>query len=142
MDLLHHLIYQSEAVAPLTEAELGRLLEQCYYHNQLTHITGILLFDGSRFLQVLEGPPPAVAAVFGRIRTDCRHTAVQVLADGPVTHRQFAGWAIGLVDEVRTSSTLACRDLPGLHTVTDAALWLLIREFQANTRRARRLVAP
>ncbi|GAB2779677.1 hypothetical protein HNQ93_001464 [Hymenobacter luteus] len=141
MNLLHHLIYQSEVVAPLSEAELGRLLEQCRHHNQAASITGILLFDGSRFLQVLEGPPKAVADVFSRIHADCRHTAVQVLADGPIAHRQFAGWAIGLVNDVREPAALGYRDLPGLHTVTDAALWLLIREFQANTLRARRFVA-
>lgn len=139
MSLLHHLIYQSEAVAPLSNAEMERLLEQCRYHNQLTHITGILLYDGSRFLQVLEGSPKAVAAVFSRIRTDCRHTAVQVLADGPVTHRQFAGWSIGLVNDVREPGAVQCNDLPSLHTVTDAALWLLIREFQAYTVGSRQL---
>lgn len=135
MSFLHHIIYQSSVVAPLLAPELGRLLEQARFHNRLADITGVLLYDGSRFLQVLEGPPVAVAAVFARIRVDCRHTAVEVLADGPITHRQFASWSMGLVEDVRQpagAAGAAGAAMPCLHTVTDAALWLLIREFQAS----------
>ncbi|MBX0290324.1 BLUF domain-containing protein [Hymenobacter sp. HSC-4F20] len=132
MSLLHHIIYQSNVVAPLSAAELGRLLEQCCFHNRLSSITGVLLYDGSRFLQVLEGPAAAVAAVFARIQVDCRHTAVEVLADGPMAHRQFANWSMGLVNDVWQPVEPSGPAMSCLHTVTDAALWLLIREFQVS----------
>ncbi|RPD44882.1 BLUF domain-containing protein [Hymenobacter sediminis] len=138
MDPLHHLIYQSSAVTPLASPELGRLLEQSRRNNQLAGITGVLLYDGSRFMQVLEGPEEAVHAIFSRIEVDCRHTGVQVLADGPSTHRQFPGWSMGLVDDVRQPGSSFGENMACLRTLTDAALWLLIREFQTSAVRPSR----
>ncbi|WP_262920579.1 BLUF domain-containing protein [Hymenobacter sp. 5516J-16] len=136
MSLLHHLIYQSNVVARLSASELGRLLEQCRSHNQQADITGVLLHDGNRFLGVLEGTPAAIAAVFNRIEADCRHTGVQVLADGPISHRQFACWTMGLVDDVsQPGGGVGDEAIPCMHTVTDAALWLLLREFQVGAGR-------
>ncbi|GGG40867.1 hypothetical protein GCM10011378_16430 [Hymenobacter glacieicola] len=119
-------------MARLSAPELGRLLEQCRFHNQQVNITGVLLHDGSRFLGVLEGAPEAVAAVFSRIEADCRHTGVQVLADGPISHRQFACWTMGLVDDVSQPGGVGGEAIPCMHTVTDAGLWLLLREFQVG----------
>lgn len=138
MDPLHHLIYQSSAVTPLNSPELGRLLEQSRHNNQLANITGVLLYDGSRFMQVLEGAEAAVHTIFGRIKVDCRHTGVQVLADGPIAHRQFPGWSMGLVDDVRQPGSSPGENMACLRTLTDAALWLLIREFQASAARSSR----
>lgn len=138
MNPLHHLIYQSSAVTPLAAPELGRLLEQSHRNNQQLAITGVLLYDGSRFMQVLEGPKEAVHTIFGRIQVDCRHTGVQVLADGPIAHRQFPEWSMGLVDDVRQPGSSPGESMACLRTLTDAALWLLIREFQASAVRPSR----
>ena len=53
---LHHLIYESQATQPFTEAELAKLLHQAREHNEANGLSGILLYahDG-RFVQVLEG---------------------------------------------------------------------------------------
>ncbi|MCA8830903.1 BLUF domain-containing protein [Hymenobacter pini] len=145
MPALHHLIYQSKAVTPLSSAELKRLLNQSRRHNEAADITGMLLYDGSRFLQVLEGPSEAVSAVFARIRQDCRHTEVLVLADGPVAQRQFERWQMGLVTFIDCPN-VAFDDLqPTMLTITDAALCMLLSDFQryANHMRHNQLaVAP
>lgn len=62
--------------------------------NSREDLSGLLLFDGKRFLQVLEGPESAVAAAFARIQADPRHIAVVVLRDRQVDHRSFGGWAM------------------------------------------------
>jgi hypothetical protein len=60
-------------------------------------ITGVLLFGGGHFLQVLEGPPEVVDALVGRIAADPRHTDFEVLLRRPVSSRQFAHWGMVLV---------------------------------------------
>ncbi len=48
--------YVSEASRSLTEERLQRLVAEAVQFNESVDVTGALLFDGSRFLQYLEGP--------------------------------------------------------------------------------------
>ena len=42
---------------------------------------GCLLFDGQRFCQLIEGPEPAVSALWARIADDARHREAMTLLD-------------------------------------------------------------
>ncbi|AHJ97012.1 BLUF domain-containing protein [Hymenobacter swuensis] len=141
MDSLHHIIYQSTAVMALSGPELERLLNQSRVHNQLAGVSGMLLYDGNRFLQVLEGPEVAVTHIFSRIVPDCRHTDVQVLANGPLAQRQFSAWSMGLVNYGICSKADFEDPLPAMLSVTDAALWMLLHDFQLNASRMQRYMA-
>jgi Sensors of blue-light using FAD len=132
MSALHHLIYQSTAVTPFSAAELERLLNQSRPHNTAAGITGILLYDGSRFMQVLEGSPEAVAATFGRIRNDCRHTEVQVLADGPIGRRQFEDWLMSFITYIEYPEIGFGDSSPVALPLSDASLCMLLHDFQRN----------
>lgn len=92
---LHHLVYQSRATAPLTEAELARLLAQSRAHNAANGLTGILYYSRGNIVQLLEGSKAHVHAVFGRIARDPRHTSIVTLADGPTSQRLFDQWSMG-----------------------------------------------
>jgi hypothetical protein len=61
-------------------------------NNGAVHVTGLLLFNGKRFLQLLEGPKAAVATVYGRILRDDRHYAVVKLSEREIDEREFGGW--------------------------------------------------
>lgn len=52
-------------------------------------VTGLLIFDGQRFCQQLEGPQKAVLKLIERIRNDVRHVNVEVLHHGPLAARRF-----------------------------------------------------
>lgn len=62
--------------------------------NTREDLSGLLLHDGVRFLQVIEGPEDAVAAAFKRISADPRHFALVVLRDRTIDSRSFGGWAM------------------------------------------------
>lgn len=62
--------------------------------NSREDLSGLLLYDGVRFLQVIEGPESAVAAAFDRISADPRHDALVILRDCTVNYRSFGGWAM------------------------------------------------
>ncbi|WP_426492470.1 BLUF domain-containing protein [Hymenobacter sp. 102] len=132
MSVLHHLIYQSTAVTPFSAAELERLLSQSRPHNAAAGITGILLYDGNRFMQVLEGAPEAVEATFGRIRNDCRHTEVQVLANGPIGQRQFGEWLMSFITYIKCPEIGFGDSPPVALTLSDASLCMLLHDFQRN----------
>ncbi|MGY2134952.1 BLUF domain-containing protein [Hymenobacter sp. HD11105] len=93
--MLYSLIYTSRAVRPLDEQSLQTLLAQARHHNASQHLTGVLLYAGGRFLQVLEGPRTEVEALFARIQRDPRHVHVRLVGRGVVRRREFPQWGMG-----------------------------------------------
>ena len=82
----------STAIADLEEAALLQLLKQARGFNEQAGITGVLMYGGGRFLQVLEGCPAAVRCLYARIEGDPRHGRLEKLADGLLPQREFKGW--------------------------------------------------
>jgi hypothetical protein len=93
---LYHLIYESRATQPFTDADLLSLLETSRHYNARHDLTGLLLYapDG-RFLQVLEGHQAEVLALYQHISLDTRHTACVLLLSGPLAKRRFGEWRMG-----------------------------------------------
>jgi len=76
------------------ESDLDRILLASRRNNSRDDITGMLLFNGKRFLQALEGPDELVTATYDRIKLDPRHRAPVLLSSKPITERQFGAWAM------------------------------------------------
>lgn len=115
---LFQLVYTSTATRAMTDADLQELLAQARSNNEELDITGLLLYANGQFLQVLEGPEPAVRRLFDTIRNDPRHTSVETLLTTDTTERTFPDWKMGLdrpvpvSDEGTFSSFLKTGDLP------------------------------
>ncbi len=88
------LCYISVAEQSVDENELFSILESSCKNNAADNITGMLLFHGGQFLQVLEGPKSAVEACFARIRNDDRHLSVAKLLDEDLPARSFGQWSM------------------------------------------------
>lgn len=84
--------YRSEAASLPSPVELQRLVEKSRVRNRSVGVTGMLLCDGGRFLQTLEGPPEALDQVWSSIRQDSRHRSIDVLSQHIVPQRLFSGW--------------------------------------------------
>lgn len=92
---IHSLIYTSRAVEPFTTDELDALLIDTRAKNQKRGITGMLVYLGDAFMQVLEGGKGDVQHVFyNKISKDRRHTQVDVISEGPLSERKFADWTM------------------------------------------------
>jgi hypothetical protein len=87
------LIYLSDFVAD--EAALGDILASAVRHNTAAGITGMLLYAGGNFLQVLEGEADAVHATYRRIAQDRRHKNLNLLVEEEIGERQFDRWSMG-----------------------------------------------
>lgn len=88
----YSIVYVSTATGNLSEAALLRLLRRARCANQQAGITGVLMYGGGQFMQVLEGCPAAVRRLYARIEADPCHSRLEKLADGPLPRREFAGW--------------------------------------------------
>lgn len=89
--------YASEAVPDLPEDRLAALVEDAARFNRDAGITGILLFDGERFLQYIEGPEDALGVAYGRILGASSHREIVELARGRVGRRMFPYWSMRLL---------------------------------------------
>ncbi|MGE8215599.1 Blue light- and temperature-regulated antirepressor YcgF [compost metagenome] len=91
---LRAIAYISEASAGLSSSTLDALVEDAARFNSLAGVTGVLLFDGGRFLQYFEGPEDGVAAVHERILQARSHAAIIELNRGRVPRRYFPYWGM------------------------------------------------
>lgn len=90
MNRLHQLTYSSKRVDGLTDSEIvDDIVLPSLSRNRANDITGCLWFDRERFVQILEGDPNRIHALFDVIRTDDRHHGVEVLASHPIDRRSF-----------------------------------------------------
>lgn len=96
LDLLQ-ILYIS-TVSPTEAVDLQSILAVARRNNQAEGITGLLMFNGKRFLQVLEGPAASVEQTFARIQRDARHRAHVVLSRKAVDRREFGDWSMAFRD--------------------------------------------
>lgn len=86
------LIYVSTSVKLLNDEELLDILKVSRENNSSRDVTGLLLYKGGNFMQVLEGPDEVVEALYEKIKTDLRHKDVNVLSREQISNRQFPAW--------------------------------------------------
>src|SRR3982751_4557346 len=106
MSDLINLIYASSATRLMSEQDLVDILKKSHENNGLLGITGMLLYRGGNFLQVLEGEEKLVDERFKVIMEDPRHHQVTLLLKRPVPKRQFEQWEMGFtnIDKIDTST--------------------------------------
>jgi hypothetical protein len=89
------LCYASTATCEMPREELLSLLTYARKRNADNGVTGLLLFQGGHFLQVLEGDPQPVRTTFKRICGDTRHSQIALLFEELVSERQYPDWSMG-----------------------------------------------
>ncbi len=86
--------YTSSAARTFSKDELLALLERSRLRNAERGITGVLLHGDGTFMQIIEGPPPAVETLFAKIARDSRHRGVMRLLQRRERERQFGDWSM------------------------------------------------
>lgn len=92
-----HLIYGSSTSYTMGNDELLHILTKARLKNRQLGITGMLLYKGGNFLQVLEGEEDVVVPLFETIKKDPRHYNVELIAQREMKERAFAEWEMGFV---------------------------------------------
>lgn len=75
---MQRLIYTSIARRQMSQRDIDRILMTSRLYNEISGITGLLVYHEKRFLQVLEGPIVELDKVYDRIRRDYRGTRIAV----------------------------------------------------------------
>ncbi len=90
--IMYRLIYISTASDALTAADIDDIVETAIRNNEPRNITGVLVYNGLNFLQVLEGTRADVENIYNRILLDTRHVSVTTVLTETAEIRIFSGW--------------------------------------------------
>lgn len=79
-------------------ADVEDVLASARRHNRERGVTGVLLFSGGHFAQLLEGPAQALRVTMAAVEADARHEAVTRLVEGPIAQRRCGDWSMALFE--------------------------------------------
>lgn len=92
-------VYVSEAGPKVADSgsglpseKLEQLVDDAARFNRDAGVTGVLLFDGARFLQYLEGPEDGLAVAYSRVLESRSHGGIVELQRGRVGQRRLPFW--------------------------------------------------
>lgn len=91
------LIYVSRATPGLGADDLDRIHHSAVNLNALDGITGLLVYNGTHFLQIVEGASDAIDDLLERLRRDPRHCDVAVVSESMVEDISFPDWSMSLI---------------------------------------------
>lgn len=91
------LTYTSHASLDLTASDLEDIHRTARENNALEGITGLLVFNGTHFLQFIEGDADAIDSLVERLRRDSRHNGLEIHEEGTPAERSFPSWSMELV---------------------------------------------
>jgi methanogenic corrinoid protein MtbC1 len=87
----------------------------------------MLVHEGDRFFQWLEGPPEALETLWTSIRQDDRHEEVEILGEGVTPARLFSGWDLRFLERTRSDATAAVAEPRAVEPTTEVDPALLAR---------------
>jgi Sensors of blue-light using FAD len=89
-------VYTSLVTEPLDRSQLVALRQRAIDLNAIDGITGVLLYDGRRFVQFIEGSDLAIDDLLRRLAEDPRHYHMQVEERVAAERRLFPQWGMML----------------------------------------------
>lgn len=125
MEQLKVLTYTSWARPGITAAEVDAILDAARVNNPLDGLTGVLIFNGAAFVQIVEGSAAGVDSLARRLQSDPRHFNMSIRDERPIDGRTFPDWSMAFLhlDDGRFEGEEAVsraleRDLPqGLRNI-------------------------
>ncbi|WP_108398700.1 BLUF domain-containing protein [Devosia submarina] len=76
------------------ESEITDIVDQSRLKNAELEVTGVLVFDGTHFAQLVEGPETNVRALRAAIESDARHQDIKTVLDSAATERRLPNWSL------------------------------------------------
>lgn len=86
--------YTSNASPGLSLASVQDFVRKAAAFNMQAGVTGVLLFDGERFFQYIEGPEDGLSVAFARVIHSEAHTDITELGRARTGGRHFPYWSM------------------------------------------------
>jgi uncharacterized membrane protein (DUF373 family) len=103
--------YISIPTRPVSTDALMDILNTSRRNNASIGVSGMLLFTGSEFIQILEGDEKVIEELLNTIKKDPRHKDFRIIEKKKITTREYAEWTMGF----KRVDKEDLRDIPGLN---------------------------
>jgi uncharacterized membrane protein (DUF373 family) len=110
--------YISTPTRPMTTDDLMDILNNARLNNVCMGVSGMLLYTGTEFIQILEGEEKIIDELLDMIKKDPRHRNFRIIEKKKITTREYAEWTMGF----KRIDKEDLRDVPGLNKFFDADL--------------------
>ena len=110
--------YISTPMRPMSTEDLMQILNSARLNNIQLGVSGMLLFTGSEFIQILEGEEKVIEELLATIKQDPRHRDFRIIEKKKITAREYADWTMGFKRVDKDD----LRDTPGLNKIFDTDL--------------------
>lgn len=94
---LRAIAYASDAIPWLSADHVDGLARSAARFNFEAGVTGVILYDGRRFLQYIEGPEDSINVVHSRILAARSHRELVELGRGRISARVMPYWSMRLL---------------------------------------------
>lgn len=91
---IFRLTYLSSPVKPFTNADFDDIEHKSVEANNARDVTGLLIVNGDRILQILEGREENVRDLFTKIEADERHTITKIVSAIEDEERLLLTWSM------------------------------------------------
>jgi hypothetical protein len=91
---LQAIAYVSSASPNLSPQRLEGIVGDAIAYNEMAGVTGVLLYDGQRFLQYIEGAEDAIVPIYARIVSATSHHELVELGRSKGELRLFPQWSM------------------------------------------------
>lgn len=90
---MYTICYVSSAKPDLSKEQLESLFSATQQYNISEDISGILLYESGKFLQVLEGPKELLTSLYTKIEEDDRHENIFLILKSNTRKRVFEDYS-------------------------------------------------
>ena len=91
---IFRLTYLSNPVKPFTDADFDDIESKSLEANNARDVTGLLIVNDDRILQILEGREDAVRELYAKIEADSRHTVTKFVSAVEDEVRLLLTWSM------------------------------------------------
>ncbi len=116
--MLYQVLYVSTLAPDQPLSVVAKIAHHARVANGRLAIGALLVFDGLRFCQLIEGDRKPVLSLIERIRADARHTGVEVLHHGPLSARRYREFQLVFTSGEEDNSLLPLEALDGQAALT------------------------
>ncbi len=95
---LYEVIYLSTLAPDVSVSVVADITRKAREGNAARNISGLLIFDGLRFCEQVEGAKKDIVALIDRVRHDPRHIKFEILHHGALNNRRFSNFSMGYAE--------------------------------------------
>ncbi len=104
---MKRITYMSRLTVPMSDAELEEIRLVSGRNNRQMNITGVLIYFGELFFQIIEGDHDKLTGLYEKILADPRHTDIVCLkTETDVTERHFPEWSMTTINLDHSTNVL------------------------------------